>query len=219
LFKAVARAWERSYNNRKMVASQHAARVYVYPKAPVTAQWLIQLRETPWVAIGKDELVTPNKAVVKSQETQTLYSNTAFAVGIDLEDFSADFAAMLGLVTSVRISDLVKLLRETRNRVEAIDAQVLAIYRNIAKYVPRAVVWSTRIGDMTAQDLRKAFTENQGLIHVGGNVWRRPNELTRGKDIFHDRSRFVPVAAIIKSPSGPFSWSRNPNLDRNWRGR
>jgi hypothetical protein len=146
------------------------------------------------VAIGKGELVMPSEAVVKTQETQTLYASTAFAVGIDLEDFSADFAATLGLVTSVRVSDLVKLLRETREEGGAIDdAQVMAIYRNIAKYVPRAVVWNTRVGDMTAQDLRKAFTENQGLIHVGGNVWRRPSELMRGKDIFHDRSRFVPV--------------------------
>jgi hypothetical protein len=139
LFKAMARAWERSYANRKMVASQHEARVYVYPKAPVTAQWLIQLRETPWVAIGKGELVTPNEAVVRTQETQTLYASTAFAVGIDLGDYSADFAVTLGLVTSVRVGDLVKLLRETRDGVEAIDdAQVMAIYRNIAKYVPRA---------------------------------------------------------------------------------
>lgn len=213
LFRAMGRAWERSYANRKMVTSQHAARIYVYPKAPVTAQWLIQLREMPWVAIGKGELVTPNKAVVKTQETQTLYTSTAFAVGINPADFSADFAATLGLVTSVRVSDLVKLLRETRDGVEAIDdAQVMAIYRNIAKYVPSAVVWNTRIGDMTAQDLRKAFTENQGLIHVGDNVWRKPNELMRGKDIFHDRSRFVPGGPAFAS-----LWSaldvREPTLD------
>lgn len=213
LFKAMARAWERSYANRKMVASQHEARIYVYPRAPVTAQWLIQLRETPWVAIGKSELVTPNEAVVKTQETQTLYASTAFAVDIDLGDFGADFAATLGLVTSVRVRDLVKLLRETRDGVEAIeDGQVMAIYRNIAKYVPRTVMWNTRIGDMTAQELRKAFTEDQGLIHVGGNVWRRPNELMRGKDIFHDRSRFVPVG-----PASASLWSaldvREPTLD------
>ncbi len=213
LFKAMARAWERSYANRKMVASQHEARVYVYPRAPVTAQWLIQLRETPWVVIGKGALVTPNEAVVKTQDTQTLYSSAAFASDIDLRDFSADFATTLGLVTSVRISDLVKLLHETRDGVDAIeDAQVMAIYRNIAKYVPREVAWNTRIGDMTAQDLRKAFTENQGLIHVGGNVWRRPNELMRGKDIFHDRSRFVPVGSLSAR-----LWSvldvREPTLD------
>ncbi len=213
LFKAIARAWERSYANRKMVPSQHEARVYVHSKAPVTAQWLIQIRETPWVAIGKGELVTPNEAVVKTQETQTLYASTAFAVGIDLGDFRADFAATLGLVTSVRVSDLVKLLRETRDGVEAIDdAQVIAIYRNITKYVPRQVVWNTRIGDMTAQDLRRAFAENQGLVHVGGNVWHRPNELMRGKDIFHDRSRFVPGGPALAN-----LWSaldvREPTLD------
>ena len=200
LFKAIARAWERSYANHKSVVSQHRARVYVYPKAPVTTQWLIQLRETQWVAIGNGALVTPNEAVVKTQETQNLYTSAAFAVGIDLEDFSADFAATLGLVTSVRVSDLVRLLRDARDGGDAIDdAQVMAIYRNIAKYVPRAVVWNTRIGDMTAQDLRKAFTENQGLIHVGDNVWRRPNELLRGRDIFHDRSRFVPGGPAVAS--------------------
>jgi len=213
LFKAIARAWERSYAHRKMVASQHQARVYVYLKAPVTAQWLIQLRETPWIAIGKGKLVRPNEAVVKTQETQTLYASTAFAVGIDLGGVNADFAATLGLVTSVRVSDLVRLLREMRDGVEAIDdTQVVAIYRNIAKYVPRSVAWNTHIGDMTAQDLRKVFTENQGLIHVGGNVWRRPNELMRGKDIFHDRSRFVPAGAAFAS-----LWSaldvREPTLD------
>lgn len=213
LFKAIARAWERSYANRKMVVSQHEARVYVYPKAPVTAQWLIQLRETPWVVIGKGKLVTPNEAVVRTQETQTLYASTDFAVGIDLGDLRADIAVALGLVTSVRVSDLVKLLRDTREGGEPIDdAHVMAIYRNIAEYVPPAVMWNTRIGDMTAQGLRKDFSENKGLIHVGGNVWRRPNELMRGMDIFHDRSRFVPGGAACAS-----LWTaldvREPTLD------
>lgn len=213
LFKAMGRAWERSYANRKTVASEHEARVHVYAKAPVTSQWLIQLRETPWIAIGKGELVTPNKAVVRTQETQTLYASTAFAVGIDLGDVNADFAATLGLVTSVQVSDLVKLLRDTRDGVKDIDdAQVMAIYRNIAKYVPGAAMWNTRIGDINAQELRKAFSENQGLIHVGGDMWRRPSELMRGKDIFHDRLRFVPGGAAVAS-----LWSalevREPALD------
>ncbi|MCW0232560.1 MAG: DUF3883 domain-containing protein [Ferrovibrio sp.] len=213
LFKAVARAWERSYADRKMVASQHEARVYVYPRAPVTAQWLIHLREMPWVAVGKGELVKPNEAVVKTQETQTLYASTAFAVGIDVRDFSADFAATLGLVTSVRVSDLVRLLRGMCDGDDVVDdAQVMAIYRNLARYVPSTVAWNTRIGDMMIQDLRKAFTENQGLIHIGGDVWRRPNELMRGKDIFHNRSRFVPGGPALAS-----LWSaldvREPTLD------
>ncbi|WP_187313289.1 sacsin N-terminal ATP-binding-like domain-containing protein [Lysobacter capsici] len=213
LFKTMGRAWERSYVNRKIVPSQHEARVYVYPRAPVTAQWLIQLRETPWVAVGKGELVTPNEAVVKTQETQTLYANTALAVGIELGDFSADFAATVGLVTSVKVSDLVKLLREKREAKKDVDnAQIMAIYRNIAKYVPAAAAWNTRVGDITVQELRKAFSEKQGLIHVGGDVWRRPNELMRGKDIFHDRSRFVsggPSVASLWSALGV----REPTLD------
>lgn len=193
LFKALAKAWDRLYAGKQVVASQHVARVHTYQRASVTAEWLLNLRETPWIAIGKGELATPEQAVVKTPETQSLYANPAFMVDVSTSDFSADIATSLGLITSVRVSDLVSALQGLRDGTEAFqDAQALLIYRNIAKNVPKVVAWNTKIGDLTAQELRVRFSEGRGLIHVGGNLWRRPADLLRGQDIFHDRSKFVP---------------------------
>lgn len=213
LFKTLARAWDRLYANRKMVASAHEARVYVYERASVTADWLIALRETPWVAVGKGELVQPNEAVIKTLETQTLYASSAFAIDVDLSDVSVDLASSLGLVTSVRVSDLVGVLRDLRDSEEQTDGtQIMQVYRNIAKHVPNSVAWNTRIGDVTVQDLRVRFSEGAGLVHIGAGVWKSPTELFRGQDIFHDRSRFVPggpaYAALWKALG-----VREPSLD------
>lgn len=211
LLKALARGWDRLYVDKKMVLSEHVARVYTYTKSAVTADWLVQVRETPWIAVGKGDLVTPDAAVIKTPDTQTLYASSAFAADVDMSDFGTDFAATLGLVTSVRVSDLATLLRDLREGSEPIDdAQIMQVYRNIAKHVPRTVVWNTRIGDITAQDLRSRFTEGQGLVYVGNDQWSRPTDLLRGKDIFHDRTRFVPggpayaalwIALDVQEPS------------------
>jgi hypothetical protein len=213
LLKALARGWERLYAERRAVASEHVRGVRTYPRSPVTAGWLVKLRETEWIAIGKGKLVTPNAAVIKTLETQTLYANSAFAVDVDPGELGADFAATLGLVTSVRVSDLVTLLSDLRGGSEPPDeAQVMQVYRNITKHVPRSVAWNTPIGDLTAQELRSRFAEGIGLVHVWENVWRRPSDLLRGKDIFHNRGRFVPGG-----PAYAALWAaldvREPSLD------
>jgi len=213
LLKALARAWERLYASRKTVPSEHEARVYTYTKSLVTADWLIKLRETEWIAIGKGDLVAPSRAVIKSIETQTLYGNSAFAVDVEPSDLGADIATTLGLVTSVRVSDLVSLLRNLRDAGEpSNEAQVMQVYRNIAKHVPKVVAWNTRVGDLTAQELRGQFAEGAGLVLAENNVWCRPSDLLRGKDIFHDRARFTPGG-----PSYAALWEaldvREPSLD------
>jgi len=213
LFRALARAWDRLYASRKTVASEHVARVYVYRRPPVTADWLVVLRETRWMAVGKGNLVPPNEAVIKTPETQALYASSAFAIDVGPGDLSEDIAASLGLVTSVRVSDLVGVLCDFRNGERPIDdSQIMQIYRNIATHIPSSVAWNTRIGDLTAQELRVRFSLGQGLIYAGAGAWRRPVDLLRGKDIFHDRRRFVPggsaYAALWKALEVP-----EPSLD------
>ncbi|WP_162561696.1 sacsin N-terminal ATP-binding-like domain-containing protein [Yoonia vestfoldensis] len=213
LFKALAKAWDRLYADRQMVGSQHVARVYTYPKASVTADWLLNLRETPWIAVGKGELSIPGQAVIKTTETQSLYGNSDFVIDVSGGDFSADFAASLGLITTVRVSDLIATIQDIRDGTDLVQsAQVMLIYRNIAKQVPKVVAWNTKIGDLTAQEMKARFSEGRGLIYAGGDVWRRPTDLLRGQDIFHDRSKFVPGG-----PALPALWAavgvREPSLD------
>jgi hypothetical protein len=214
LLRALSRNWDRVYSGRKAVPSQHVARVYTYNQGEVAASWLIALREMEWVAIGRGQLVLPSEAVIKSSETQTLYSTSSFVLGIDLpSEIGPDIAATLGLVTAVRVSDLVSHLREIRDGHKAIDqAHVMQIYRNIARNCPKIVSWNTRIGDVSAQDLRAKFCQDDGLIYLGDRIWRRPTDLFQGKDIFHDRHRFVPGGYTYAS-----FWSaldiREPSLD------
>ena len=200
LIRTLSRNWERVYGENTNVPSLHQARVHSYDKAPVTADWLIDLREDSWIVIGRGKLVPPTSAVIKTAETQTLYKSNMFAVGVAPKDIGDDFSVALGLITKVRISDLIKHLVRIRDGDEPIEESVvLQIYRNIARFCPKSVSWHTLIDDMTVQALRAQFSEGAGLIHSGNNVWQRPADLLRGQDIFHNPDRFVPRGAAYSN--------------------
>lgn len=193
LFRTLSRNWQRVYSDNQKVPSVHHARVHSYDKAPVTADWLIDLREKPWISIGRGRLVPPSSAVIKTADTKTLYPSNAFAVGIDPNHVHPEFAKELGLITDVRLSDLVEHLAKIRDGWKPFDnAHIIQIYRNIARICPSSASWNTRIGDMTAQEIRTRFSDGPGLIHIGGGAWRSPAELRRGRNILHDSARFAP---------------------------
>ena len=193
LFRALSRNWQRVFSDNQKVPSVHHARVHSYDKAPVTADWLIDLREEPWISIGPGRLVPPSSAVIKTADTKTLYPSSAFAVGIDPKHVRPEFATELGLITDVRLSDLVEHLAKIRDGGKRFDdAHIIQIYRNIARICPSSASWNTRIGDMTAQEIRTRFSEGAGLIHIGGGAWQSPADLRRGRNILHDPARFAP---------------------------
>ena len=193
LFRALSRNWQRVYSDNRKVPSVHHARVHSYDKAPVTADWLIDLREEPWISIGRGRLVPPSSAVIKTANTQTLYPSSAFAVGIDPKHVRPEFATELGLITDVRLSDLVGHLAKIRDGGKSFDdAHIIQIYRNIASICPSSTSWNTQIGDMTVQELRTRFSEGTGLIHIGDGAWQSPANLRRGRNILHDPARFAP---------------------------
>ena len=193
LFRALSRNWQRVYSEKQKVPSLHHARVYSYSRAPVTADWLIDLREEPWIAVGRGRLVPPASAVIKTADTRTLYPTSAFAVGLEPKTVRNEFAVAVALITDVRLSDLVQHVAHIRDGEEPVDnSQILQMYRNIARFCPSSAAWNTRIGDVTAQELRARFSEGAGLIHVDDGVWRGPADLLRGRNIFHDPARFAP---------------------------
>ncbi len=213
LLRALSRNWERVYAGHKKVPSRHHARVYMYEKEPVTAEWLIGLREEPWIAVGRGQLVPPASAVIKSLKTQTLYPASMFAIGVEPDDLDGDFAFTLGLITDVRLSHLLNHLAGLRDSSAPVDeAHILQIYQTIAKMCPKSVNWQTLVGDLSVQTLRAKFSDGAGLIYGSDGVWRRPGDLLLGKDIFHDRSRFVPGG-----PACARLWSalniREPTVD------
>ena len=191
LLRALSRNWDRLYKEKQSVPSEHVARVYTYPKLPVTATWLNELRETEWVAVGQGERVQPSAAVIKSSETETLYSTFVF----DLQpgDISIEMAKALHLITDVRVGDLIGYIENLRDGQDRLDeAHLLQIYRSIADRCPSTSASNAPVGELTAREVRLRFSEGSGLIHVSAGQWKRPDEVLRGKDIFHDRQRFVP---------------------------
>lgn len=194
LLSTLSRNWERLYAGRRNVPAQHVAIKYTYMHGEVTAVWLNELRDTQWVAVGRGELVQPRLAVLRTPDTQTIYQ--IFACDVARKDVHDDLVAALHLIADVRIGDLLARLEELRDGEEVPDtAQALQIYRAIAKRCPKGATFSTHIGEMTVQELRNRFLDSDGLIYVGDGAWRRPNQVMRGMDIFHDRRKFVPGGA------------------------
>jgi len=139
LLRALSRNWERVYRSNKFVPSQHEARVYLYNKEHVTSSWLLALKETKWIFVGKGNLVLPSEAVIRSSETETLYPASSFVFGIDQNtEISKEFAETLSLITEVRVSHLILHLMQIRDSDENIQCKdVLPIYRDIAKHCPK----------------------------------------------------------------------------------
>lgn len=192
LINTLSRNWHRLYDPVSMVPSLHKAIKYFYNKGNVTAAWLNTLRDVEWVAVGKGETVSPNIAVLKTPETQTLYQT--FICGINTKDIDLDFSRALGIITDVRISDLLTQLETLRDSPKMVDQiQTQSIYRAIAKRCPSSgSYFASKVGELTLQELRSRFLEGKGLIYVPTKGWAKPNELLRGLDIFHGQRLFVP---------------------------
>lgn len=216
LLKAMSRHWP-SYADKMTTPAYRKAIKHEHEKAKVDADWLCRLRETDWVAVGGGELTTPERAVVHTSQTRTLYSPKSFIAGIGPEDLRGDFAEALKLITDVRVSDLITLVETLRASPGPVDgARALQAYRALAKYCPSPIGWTTKIGDTSLNALKQRFSAGTGLIWVvdrhGCGDWRRPAQLLNGKDVFHDPARFVPGGPSCSALWGALGISR-PGLD------
>ena len=196
LLKALSRHWP-SFADKMTTPAYHMATKYEYERSKVEADWLCRLRETEWVAVGGGELITPEWAVIRTAQTQTLYPPKSFIAGVGPEDLRGEIAEALKLITDVRVSDLVTLVETLRAGPGPVDGErALQAYRALAKFCPSPIGWTSKIGDTSLNVLKQRFLAGDGLIWVidrhGRGDWRRPAQLLSGKDIFHDPSRFVP---------------------------
>jgi hypothetical protein len=197
LMKAISRSWERIYAPNKLVPAREMKRHYHYFRGEVAARWLVDLQEREWVAIGRGELALPSVAVIKSNETQYLYDNTSFAIGLENTDIHPELAQALEIITHVRVSDMVRHLQALRDEGDAPNLQqVLQIYRNIARQCPKTGA-SGSVGDMSRNSLRVSFEQGEGLILTEEGHWRKPSRMFQGRNIFHESGHFVPSGPAL----------------------
>lgn len=194
LIRAMARDWEKFSTNAK-VASRKIGRKWIYPKAPVTARWLSRLRELAWVPVGRSGFSVPGQAVLKNGSTEAIYGAADFVQGIEPGDIPEAMAEALGFVRSIRANDLVAMLENMRvGEIPFERGKVKLAYRHLNQLAPRQA-WEP-VGEMNVASLRKRFTDGGGLIVVEGSdgtpIWRRPNQVLRGKRILPMSARYVP---------------------------
>lgn len=194
LLRAMARDWDKFAANVK-VPSRKIGRKWIHSRAPVTAQWLARLRERAWVPIGRSGFSTPGQAVLKNGSTEAIYSAAEFVQGIEAGEIPDAMADVLGFVRSVRAVDLVEMLENMRAGEISYDrARVRLAYRHLNELSPRQQ-WEP-IGEMRVASLRTRFNDGGGLVVVetedGTPMWRRPNQVLRGKRVLPESARYVP---------------------------
>jgi len=190
LLKSLAGGWNAYYTRFIEVPAIKVVRNTPKEWGAVTADWLILLRETAWVAVGAGKRVLPDSAVIKSPDT-ALYKTSECAVGVADKDIPDDMAAALGMVKTVRVSDLVQRLKEMRDgHTEPNSSRAIEFYRMISRQCPAGDGIPTMAGDMLLWQLRAEFSAGDGLILT--NRWCRPEQVFLGQDIFHEPGLFVP---------------------------
>jgi hypothetical protein len=230
LIKAFSRYWE-TYAGELKVQAYHQATKHRYLKGEVAADWVCRLHDSRWVAVGAGNLRPPSESVVKTVQTQALYTPEDFIAGVALGDVSSSLAATLKIITDVRASDLVTLIEQSRSAASGFDpVRIQNAYRSLAKLCPNPVGWNSRVGDLALSDLRQRFSADPGLIWVPsrdgrGGRWRRPDELFVGKDrIDRARQRLRVSANEIrfgKSSIGRPAWRKDASRfsARPWHKR
>ncbi len=201
LLRCLARDWDR-YGGYLKVGTEKIARVHTHPKAKILADWVCRLREAAWVPVGKAGFRRPFEAVLKNASTEAVYGSGDFLTGLSSDDVPDELAQVLGLVRSVRASDLVVTLERMRSGEEQFDrARVRLAYRQLAGLVPRTT-WEP-LGDLSATAVRSRFASGGGLIVVDEDVcrptWRRPDQVLRGRRVLPGTYRYVPEGDVHAS--------------------
>lgn len=194
LLRCLARDWDRLADALK-VSSEKVARIHTHPRNNVPADWVCRLREAAWIPVGKTGFRRPSEAVLKNSSTEAVYAASDFVAGVSADEVPEDLAEALELVRRVRASDLVATLERMRSGSLEFDrVRVRQAYRQLAALAPKTT-WEP-VGDLRANDIRARFAGGGGLVVVedeyGRPVWRRPEQVLRGRRVLPTAARYVP---------------------------
>ena len=198
LLRTLSRDWSGGLGRRAAVAAQSLARVRATPRGEVAAQWVCRLRDAAWVAVGRQRLQPPGGTPLKNAETLGVYDPDEFAALGDSDRIDPACARALGFATSVEVSRLIAALKAMRDGGASQPAQVRQIYRQLSALAPKLTSWSA-FGDLSLEEVRRRFGEGHGLVAIfapGVVLWRRPDQLRRGRPVIPEPFRFVPDGEV-----------------------
>lgn len=194
LAKAISREWESKYAAAAVVKAEHTPRSVTQQRGVVMADWISRLRDAEWMPVGREKFRKPTSAALKNDDTQALYRTEDFVSGLSGIDLDDSFAEAIGLISSVRSSDLLATLEAMRDGEEPFDlARVRLAYQHFSKSLHR-VAWPSAVGDVPVSEFRSRCDKGRGLVIVAtaeGMDWRRPGQVLRGRHIFPVPDRYV----------------------------
>lgn len=194
LARAISREWESKFAGAALVKAEHTPRTVTQQRGQVMADWLSRLRDKQWVPVGRDKFRRPTAAALKNGDTLALYRPEDFVIGLSGTDLDQGFVKAIGLISSVRTSDLLASLEAMRDGNEPFDlARLRLAYQHFSKHLHR-VAWPSAVGDIPIAQFRERFAKGRGLVIVStaeGMDWRPPRVMLQGKQIFPTAERYV----------------------------
>ncbi|MET9922420.1 hypothetical protein ABZZ04_35950 [Streptomyces sp. NPDC006435] len=195
LIHVLGRAWAKRYSDHESVTAAYAYRSW-NPVGKVPGFWLWRLKEIPWLDSESGNPTAPSVLRRRTEATAVVYG--AEADGLLHPEIQAavgrrvDVLKALGVGGEPTTADIVgrlRRLRETERAGGSRDASgALLLYRALAaKTVPSRAP----VGDLSHDDLRRAFAQGDGLVLTEGG-WKTPNACLRGTPLFGRLRAFAP---------------------------
>ncbi|WP_345961628.1 hypothetical protein ABDE16_03580 [Streptomyces sp. BRB040] len=239
LIHVLGRFWAKRYADHESVMAAYAYRSW-NSVGKVPGFWLWRLKEIPWLDSERGNPTAPSVLRRRTEATAVVYG--AEADGLLHPEIQAavgrrvDVLKALGVGGEPTTADIVarlRRLRETERAGGSRDASgALLLYRALAaKTVPSRAP----AGDLSRDDLRRAFAQGGGLVLTDAG-WKTPSACLRGTPLFGRLRAFAPhftggealwqmlgvpepsaddAIAVIRElvPSGPKAKGKEPDAE------
>ncbi|MFJ8091723.1 sacsin N-terminal ATP-binding-like domain-containing protein [Streptomyces griseofuscus] len=195
LIHVLGRTWAKRYAEHESVMAAYAYRSW-YSVDTVPGFWLWRLKEIPWLDSESGNPMAPSVLRRRTEATAVVYGAEAdgllhpeiqSAVGRRVDVLKA--LGVGGEPTTADIVGRLRRLRDTEREGGGRDASgALLLYRALAaKTVPSRAP----AGNLSRDDLRRAFTQGDGLVLTDAG-WKTPNACLRGTPLFGRLRPFAP---------------------------
>ncbi|MDQ1065742.1 hypothetical protein QFZ32_001182 [Streptomyces canus] len=195
LIHVLGRAWAKRYSEHESVKAAYAYRSWNFVDT-VPGFWLWRLKGIPWLDSESGNPTAPSVLRRRTEATAVVYGAEAdgllhpeiqAAVGRRVDVLKA--LGVSGEPTTADIMGRLRRLREAEREGGSRDASgALLLYRALAtKTVPSRAP----AGDLSRDDLRRAFAQGDGLVLTDAG-WKTPSACLRGTPLFGRLRAFAP---------------------------
>lgn len=195
LLAALSRGWDRLGDFAEVRSAQdHGGWL---DRGTVRGYWLYQAGDAAWLDDTRGHQRRPGELRVNTPATVAVYGPGAAYLHKELGAASRSAVlGALGVTGEPTSQELVDRLRGLRDDAVAepdgsthLNTETAVVYRALSERLGGS---ARDFGELTRDQLRRAFNQDDGLVFAGGR-WHRPSGVFAGPPIFGDHRTFLPV--------------------------